>query len=204
MAESVVTGAFIDGRRIFLCHRSPGRRWYPDVWDLPGGHVELGETPTEALERELLEELGVSVCSLPPEPLMRLTHGRRRDLHLVRRKLGRYALQPRAGGARRHRLVHRRRADGLGMAHPSYLDLFRATPRAPPTSRLVHLAWASVLSHAVVPMLDAGEVIAGSCSPRPGLKARRGLLCARVQTCGRGGRVSTGSRRPAFSSSITA
>ena len=27
-----------------LCHRSPDRAWYPDVWDLPGGHVEAGET----------------------------------------------------------------------------------------------------------------------------------------------------------------
>ena len=35
--------------------------------------MELGETPTEALERELLEELGVSVYSLPPGPLMRLS-----------------------------------------------------------------------------------------------------------------------------------
>ncbi len=38
-----------------------------------GATWELGETPTEALERELLEELGVSVYSLPPGPLMRLS-----------------------------------------------------------------------------------------------------------------------------------
>jgi 8-oxo-dGTP diphosphatase len=72
MAERIVAGAMIKDGRILLCHRSPNRRWYPDVWDLPGGHVESGETSTEALKRELLEELGVSVRSLARHPLDRV------------------------------------------------------------------------------------------------------------------------------------
>ncbi len=64
MADAIVAGAMVEDGRILLCHRSPDRRWHPNVWDLPGGHVELGETPTEALKRELLEELGVSVHAL--------------------------------------------------------------------------------------------------------------------------------------------
>ena len=66
MAEAIVAGAMIKDGRILLCHRSPDRRWYPNVWDLPGGHVELGETPSDALKRELLEELGISVHSRQP------------------------------------------------------------------------------------------------------------------------------------------
>ncbi|WP_428833210.1 NUDIX hydrolase [Micromonospora coerulea] len=49
----IVTAVLRDGDRVLLCHRSAGRRWYPDVWDLPGGHVEEGEDPKESLVREL-------------------------------------------------------------------------------------------------------------------------------------------------------
>ena len=47
--------------RLLLCHRCADRASYPDVWDLPGGHVEPGESPEGALTRELHEELGVEV-----------------------------------------------------------------------------------------------------------------------------------------------
>jgi 8-oxo-dGTP pyrophosphatase MutT (NUDIX family) len=60
----VVAGLLVDADRIFLCHRSAGRRWYPNVWDLPGGHVEENEAPSVALVRELHEELGIVI----PEP----------------------------------------------------------------------------------------------------------------------------------------
>ena len=55
----VAFGVLLDGRRALLCHRHPDRRWYPDVWDLPGGHIEDDESPAETVCRELLEELGV-------------------------------------------------------------------------------------------------------------------------------------------------
>ena len=34
---------------------------FPDHWDLIGGHVEEGETPDEALVREVKEELGLDL-----------------------------------------------------------------------------------------------------------------------------------------------
>ena len=65
--------------RALLVHRHPGRRWYPDVWDVPGGHVEPGETPEATARRKAAEELGVTVRELellavPVEVPGTLTH----------------------------------------------------------------------------------------------------------------------------------
>lgn len=89
MSVSVCVGAvLVDGDRVLLCHRTPARSAYPDVWDVPGGHVEPGETPLEALHRELAEELGVRV--LATAPLADLTvPGRRLLLWRVDRWEGR-------------------------------------------------------------------------------------------------------------------
>lgn len=57
-----------DGRAL-LVHRNPDREWYPDVWDLPGGHIEPGESPEETTRRELAEEVGVLVGDLEPVPV---------------------------------------------------------------------------------------------------------------------------------------
>ena len=62
MIHSVVAGALIGPRGILLAHRSPHRRYYPGCWDLPGGHVEKGEEPRDALVRELREEMGVEAA----------------------------------------------------------------------------------------------------------------------------------------------
>ncbi|WP_089158133.1 NUDIX domain-containing protein [Micromonospora sp. NBS 11-29] len=59
----VVTGALVRDGAVLLVHRSPTRRAYPDVWDLPGGHVEAGESELTALAREMHEELGVRIVA---------------------------------------------------------------------------------------------------------------------------------------------
>lgn len=70
---AVAAGALVQGGRVLLVHRSPARRWYPDVWDLPGGHVEQGESGLRALARELDEELGVQVVEPGCEAVTTLT-----------------------------------------------------------------------------------------------------------------------------------
>jgi 8-oxo-dGTP diphosphatase len=66
--DQVVAAVLRDGDRVLLCHRCPERAWYPNVWDLPGGHVEVGESATGALVRELGEELGIEVGEPPGPP----------------------------------------------------------------------------------------------------------------------------------------
>ena len=72
--HAIVTGLLRRDGRGLLAHRSPTRRWYPDCWDLPGGHVEDGEPPDAALRRELVEELGVAATVTgPPAQYFRST-----------------------------------------------------------------------------------------------------------------------------------
>lgn len=59
---AIVAAVLVRDGRVLLCLRSPQRRWSPCLWDLPGGHVEPGESDPVALARELSEELGVTVA----------------------------------------------------------------------------------------------------------------------------------------------
>lgn len=56
-----------DGR--WLMHRRPLEKHHGGLWEFPGGKIEAFETPIETLERELAEELGISVSGKDCEPL---------------------------------------------------------------------------------------------------------------------------------------
>jgi RimJ/RimL family protein N-acetyltransferase len=53
-------GALIRDRRnqVYAHRRTTTRRLLPGIWDIVGGHVEPGETPEQALAREIAEETG--------------------------------------------------------------------------------------------------------------------------------------------------
>ncbi len=65
----IATAALVRDGSVLLAHRHPLRRWYPDCWDLVGGHVEPGELPHQAVVRECLEELGVRIVDPRPMPM---------------------------------------------------------------------------------------------------------------------------------------
>lgn len=57
----VVAAVICDGDRVFATQRGYGE--WKDWWEFPGGKMEPGETPEEALMREIREELATEDCS---------------------------------------------------------------------------------------------------------------------------------------------
>ena len=55
----VVAAVIRDGDRIFATERGYGD--WKDWWEFPGGKMEAGETPEEALVREIREELSAEI-----------------------------------------------------------------------------------------------------------------------------------------------
>ena len=68
----VVAGALFDGAGRVLIAQRPAGKALAGRWEFPGGKLHPGETPYEALVRELREELGVEV--LAAGRLMRYRH----------------------------------------------------------------------------------------------------------------------------------
>jgi 8-oxo-dGTP diphosphatase len=61
----VVVAAFaVRGERILLTRRPEGKH-LAGTWEFPGGKLEAGETPEDALVRELKEELAVASTAGP-------------------------------------------------------------------------------------------------------------------------------------------
>ncbi|WP_422736817.1 NUDIX domain-containing protein [Micromonospora sp. WMMD729] len=120
----IVTGLLRDGDRVLLCHRSPQRRWYPDVWDMPGGHVEAGELPGEALARELREEVGVDITA-PSRPPVHEVHTDTFDMQIW--LIEAWTGSPVNAAPDEHDAIGWFTEDelgGLSLAHDSYLALF--------------------------------------------------------------------------------
>lgn len=62
----VAAGVVVEEDRLLITQRTSG------FWEFPGGKLEQGESPRQALKRELMEELGVSV--LVGDQLMIVDH----------------------------------------------------------------------------------------------------------------------------------
>ena len=64
---SIKALVFNEDGEILLCQEKNGK------WDMPGGGIDHGETPQEALKREVMEEMGVEVSEVSNSPSMFLS-----------------------------------------------------------------------------------------------------------------------------------
>ena len=127
--EICAAALLVQDNRIVLGRRSSEQRIYPGVWDLPGGHLESGESPEQALVRELEEELGIVPTKLTPlgvfdelDPEKR--GARQYHLYLVTEWRGSIVnRQPHEHSE--IRWVPLKTAHELDLADPRYPDLFR-------------------------------------------------------------------------------
>jgi 8-oxo-dGTP diphosphatase len=131
----VVAALIVGSQKILLGKRSVGREFYPNVWDVFGGHMEAGEGQDQTLVRELQEELGITpttwkyleTISLPvdkgSEPVI---------IHL-------YVVTAWSGTPANRQLEEHstigwftlEEAEGLPLAHPAYPMLFARVLTSP-------------------------------------------------------------------------
>ena len=74
--------ALIDSVDRILLGRRPIDKPMPGLWEFPGGKINLGETPEEALIRELKEELGIDTKESCLAPIAFASH-RYDEFHLL-------------------------------------------------------------------------------------------------------------------------
>jgi 8-oxo-dGTP pyrophosphatase MutT (NUDIX family) len=70
-----IKGVLLQQDRVLLIKTRRG------TWDLPGGKLEIGETPVQCLERECREELGITIE--PCDPISYCMHPHFADVFVV-------------------------------------------------------------------------------------------------------------------------
>ena len=122
----VVAAAMIDRDGRVLLQRRPADKAMAGLWEFPGGKVEPGERPEDALTRELAEELGVEVDPESARPAT-FVSGSVPDRHLLLLLylVDRWRGEPRA-----------LEADGLAWVRPAEM---RALPMPPADEPFVDL-----------------------------------------------------------------
>lgn len=70
----VAAAVLFDEQGRVLINERPAGKSHAGEWEFPGGKIEAGESPRQAVVRELEEELGVHVEPADARPLIGLTH----------------------------------------------------------------------------------------------------------------------------------
>jgi 8-oxo-dGTP diphosphatase len=62
----VAVGILMQADDSFLMTTRPAGKVYAGYWEFPGGKIERGETLEQALQRELQEEIGITIGAVHP------------------------------------------------------------------------------------------------------------------------------------------
>ena len=65
----VSVAALVNPQGLILLTQRPKGKSMPDLWEFPGGKLERGETPKDALIRELREEINIDVSPKDLHPI---------------------------------------------------------------------------------------------------------------------------------------
>ena len=142
MKQEVVAALIVQSQRILLGQRSPTRTFYPNVWDVFGGHIEAGEQPQQTLIRELQEELDITPTKWNFLEMIVASIPKSRGVETYELQLHLYLVTAWSGiPANRQYHEHAsiqwfslEQAVQLDLAHPTYPQIF-AKYLAPTTSR---------------------------------------------------------------------
>lgn len=93
-------GVLLRGHKLLLLKRKEDDDTYPGLWDLPGGHLESGESADACMIREAKEETGLDVEVVRPGGLVEYTDGYGRSIEfpfLLRSRSGRVIVSEHSG-----------------------------------------------------------------------------------------------------------
>jgi 8-oxo-dGTP diphosphatase len=113
----VVVAALIENEGRYLVGQRMKNDRHGLKWEFPGGKVEVGESPVDALERELWEELGINAQIGEEVVRYQYSYGGKPPIMLIFKRVNEYSGEPRANAFEQIRWV-----DAADLPELDFLD----------------------------------------------------------------------------------
>ena len=68
-----VKAFIVDNHKLLVLKREPSDIHLPNIWEIPGGRLQLGEDPFAGLKRETKEETGLDIDIIQPLTIRHFT-----------------------------------------------------------------------------------------------------------------------------------